>query len=166
MRGATLNASTQKIIQALAKERRRAASSSPFYAEHTLGPRTFHIEIEGVGPVSVPLGRHEIERLLSVSSAAKFGLREKTLLDRKVRDTQEIPADKLRVRYDKKAMASMLTSMRDAMGLPENAMVTPHLHNMLIYGPGQFFKKHRDSRKKSRRTYECGVATCKKKIGF
>ena len=142
-----MNASTQKIIQALAKERRRAASPSPFYAEHTLDPRTFHIEIEGVGPVSMPLGRQEIEQLLSVSSAAKFGLREKTLLDKKVRDTQEIPADKLRVRCDKNAMSSMLTSMRDAMGLPENAMLTPHLHNMLIYGPGQFFKKHQDSEK-------------------
>lgn len=95
----------------------------------------------------MPLGRHEIERLLSVSAAAQFGLREKTLLDRKVRDTQEIPADKLRVRHDKEAMSSMLTSMRDAMGLPENAVLTPHLHNMLIYGPGQFFKKHRDSEK-------------------
>lgn len=145
--GTTLNASTQKIIQALAKERRRAVSPSPFYAEQSLDPRTFHIEIEGVGPVSMPLERQEIERLLSASSAAKFGLREKTLLDRKVRDTQEIPADKLRVRYDKKAMPSMLTSMRDAMGLPENAVLTPHLHNMLIYGPGQFFKKHRDSEK-------------------
>ncbi len=145
--GTTLNASTQKIIQALAKERRSAASPSPFYAEHTLDPRTFHIEIKGVGPVSMPLGRHGIERLLSVSSAAKFGLREKTLLDRKVRDTQEIPADKLRVRYDKKAMSSMLADMRDAMGLPKNAVLTPHLHNMLIYGPEQFFKKHRDSEK-------------------
>lgn len=95
----------------------------------------------------MPLGRHEIERLLSISAAAQFGLREKTLLDRKVRDTQEIPADKLRVRHDKEAMSSMLTSMRDAMGLPENAVLTPHLHNMLIYGPGQFFKKHRDSEK-------------------
>lgn len=142
-----MNASTQKIIQALAKERRRAASPSPFYAEHTLDPRTFDIEIEGVGPVSMPLGRHEVERLLSVSLVAKFGLREKTLLDRKVRDTQEIPADKLRVRYDKKAMSSMLASMRNAMGLPENAVLTPHLHNMLIYGPGQFFKQHRDSEK-------------------
>lgn len=147
MRGTTLNASTQNIIQALAKERRRAASPSPFYAEHTLDPRIFDIKIEGLGPISMPLERHEIERLLSVSSAAKFGLREKTLLDKKVRDTQEIPADKLRVRYDKKAMSSMLASMRDAMGLPENATLTPHLHNMLIYGPGQFFKKHQDSEK-------------------
>lgn len=142
-----MNASTQKIIQALAKERRRAASPSPFYAEHTLDPSTFHIEIEGVGPVSMPRERHEIERLLSASSAAKFGLREKTLLDRKVRDTQEIPADKLRIRYDNRAMSSMLTRMRDAMGLSENAVLTPHLHNMLIYGPGQFFKQHRDSEK-------------------
>ncbi|WP_339057830.1 2OG-Fe(II) oxygenase [Candidatus Regiella endosymbiont of Tuberolachnus salignus] len=136
-----------KIIQALEKETYHTKDYPEFYAEHTLDPQVFSIEVQGLGHISMPLDVHVVECLLKISSPAKFGLREKTLLDKKVRDTHEIPADQLRITYDREIMHNMLEGMRSTLGLPENAVLTPHLHNMLIYTPGQFFKAHQDSEK-------------------
>lgn len=41
----------------------------------------------------------------------------------------------------------MLNYMREQLGLAEDTILRPHLHNLLIYGPGQFFKPHQDSEK-------------------
>jgi len=41
----------------------------------------------------------------------------------------------------------MLDYMHEQLGLAEDTILRPHLHNLLIYGPGQFFKPHQDSEK-------------------
>ena len=45
------------------------------------------------------------------------------------------------------ALDAMLDAMRMTLGLPANARLVPHLHNLLIYESGQFFKPHQDSEK-------------------
>src|SRR5205823_5132833 len=103
--------------------------------------------IAGVGPIQFPIQLQDIDSLLSVSAAAKFGLREQTLLDKAVRDTSEISADKVSVQINQQKFNQMLTYMRKQLGLSEDTILTSHLHNLLIYGPGQFFKTHQDSEK-------------------
>jgi hypothetical protein len=136
-----------QILNALKNEDDDSPSARGFYATHELNPGDFHIDVEGVGQIHFPLDQATIQKLLNVSSEAKYGLREKTLLDKKVRHTQEISAEKLKIKCEEKSFSSMLKNMRDSMGLSENAELTAHLHNMLIYGPGQFFKEHQDSEK-------------------
>lgn len=88
---------------------------------------------------------NSIESLLKESTAAKFGLREQTILNTTVRDASEISADKISVQINPQKLKQMLAQMRDCLGLSENGVLTPYLHNLLIYGPGQFFKPHRES---------------------
>jgi hypothetical protein len=136
-----------KIVNTLRKDDFQSTSRTGFYAEYELNSDVLYIEVEGVGQINLPVDKKDIEKLLSISSQAKFGLREQTLLDKKVRNTQEIPANQLRIKYNENTFADMLSTMRDTLGLAKNTSLSLHLHNMLIYGPGQFFKKHQDSEK-------------------
>jgi predicted 2-oxoglutarate/Fe(II)-dependent dioxygenase YbiX len=128
------------------------ASSTPheaptFYATHTLNPGDIQLSIEGIGPIQFPLQKDRIQALIEASSQAKFGLREKTVLDEKVRNTQEITADRITLTIDDAAKETLLLQIRTGLGLSKKTRLTMHLHNMLIYQPGQFFNTHQDSEK-------------------
>lgn len=64
-----------------------------------------------------------------------------------MRDTYEISANQLTVQFNDEAIQSMLSAIQHKMGLSEHAKLTAHLHNLLVYEPGQFFKPHQDSEK-------------------
>ncbi len=72
-----------------------------------------------------------------------------TLLDRRVRDTWEIP--KSRVKIDRRrwnrTLRPALEALRAELGLPAGARLEAELHNLLVYEPGQFFAPHQDSEK-------------------
>jgi hypothetical protein len=118
-----------------------------FHAQQQLFPGDLCIEVAGLGVLQYPLDSKTIQQLLEISSQSKFGLREKTLLDTKVRDTNEISPEKLNIQYNQQAFDEMLAQMASALGLSERAKLTAHLHNLLIYSPGQFFKEHQDTEK-------------------
>lgn len=118
-----------------------------FYVEQELNPSEVHVKIQGVGEINLPPNQEVIQQLIDISSKAKFGLREQTLLDETIRATQEITADQLSITINQAALAPMLANMRDDLGLSADVELIPHLHNMLIYTPGQFFNKHQDSEK-------------------
>ncbi|HQS83810.1 MAG: hypothetical protein B7Y25_02720 [Alphaproteobacteria bacterium 16-39-46] len=136
-----------QIINALEKENGCSSKDINFCHEEALKCKDLQIEVEGVGKILFPLDNRIIQQLQAASSEAKFGLREKTLLDKKIRDSQEISAEKLKINYNETSFSHMLKKMRDALGLSEDAELTAHLHNMLVYGPGHFFKEHQDSEK-------------------
>lgn len=120
---------------------------SNFHAECRLPLENFQIKVEGLGELKFPLDQKSIQDLIHLSSKAKFGLREKTLLDETVRNTQEISSDKLEVIVDSSALEQMLSQMADTLGLDQHCKLIPHLHNLLIYEPEQFFNPHQDSEK-------------------
>ncbi len=140
---------TSQIINALEKHQSESSSNTNFHAEYELNSNTVRIEIIAQNSYSIklPIIQEDIDKLLILASDAKFGKGDKTLLDKKVRDTKEISADKLQVDYNEISFTNMLMTIRDSLGLSENAKLTAHLHNMLIYSPGQFFKPHQDSEK-------------------
>jgi len=146
----------QEIFASLAKESSKVKEN--FSSEGIFDLSDLHIEVEGLGvedirasdakrQLTLPLTPEDIQTLISLSSKAKFGLKEKTLLDETVRDTQEISSDRMQVTIEEASLTSMLTKMRHDLGLSNHVKLIPHLHNMLIYGPGQFFKEHQDSEK-------------------
>ncbi len=137
----------QKIIDSLIKNRSQDANGLNFFSQYNLEPGDCHIEISEIGKMQFPVSKENIEKLLKISSQAKFGHGEKTLLDKKVRNTQEIPTDQLNVKFNEEKFTKMLDSMKQDMGLPENSSLKAFLHSMLIYTPGQFFKKHQDTEK-------------------
>jgi hypothetical protein len=138
---------TNNIVASLRKSQKHHAVQGSFYAEQILAATQLSIEVGDLGVLSLPLTQDDVKCLLALSSKAKFGLRSETLLDEAVRDTREIGAKQMRVEIEAQTMAAMLQQMRRQLGLPENAVLTAHLHNLLVYGSGQFFKQHQDSEK-------------------
>jgi len=47
-------------------------------------------------------------------------------------------------------LAAHLTRIRRSLGLPSGAVLRAEVHSLLVYGPGQHFKPHRDSEKSDR----------------
>jgi hypothetical protein len=142
------------ITNALTCDQTSKLIQSAFYSEQEIDPASIMVTVDGVGGLNFPLDDATLETLIAHSSQAKFGLRERTLLDKSVRDCQEIAADQLHVRYGGDVIDVLKTMQRD-LGIPEEATLSIHLHNLLVYGPGQFFKSHQDSEKINRM-----VATC------
>lgn len=105
------------------------------------------LAVKGVGPLRFPIPREQARLLLAKAQPARYGRREHTLLDRRVRDTGEIPASQ--VKLDRQRWRRTLQPRLDALGtdlgLAPGQRLAAELHSLLIYGPGQFFKQHQDS---------------------
>lgn len=137
----------QEIIQALTQDYCDEVETLNYYGEYRTNVLNADVFVEGLGQLHFPLSQTTIDQLLLLSEQAKFGLRSQTLTDKTVRDTQEISANALKVAFDDDFLASMLDEFKQQLALPTHATLVPHLHNLLIYKPGQFFKPHRDSEK-------------------
>jgi hypothetical protein len=135
------------IVKALTNTSTSSKFSGKYYAERTLRNTALTITVDGVGAITFPINRDTIQNFLRVSKPAQYGLRQKTLTDMTVRNTHEITADKVHVAYEGKHFTTMMDKIREALGLSNQTKLIPHLHNMLIYDAGQFFKPHQDAEK-------------------
>lgn len=107
------------------------------------------IDVRGVGSLRLPVSAVQGKELRLVARPAKYGHGADTVLDRRIRDTWEVP--KSRVRIDKRrwnqTLAPMLDVIRGDLGLPDTTRLRAELHSMLVYEPDQFFAGHQDSEK-------------------
>lgn len=115
-----------------------------FWAEGRLPAGHLAIEVEGLGLLPQPLPPAQAQALHDLSEPAQFGLRDQTLLDTTVRHTGEISADLLSLDWQPGAFAALKQAVAQALGVEQ---LDAWLHNLLIYGPGQFFKPHQDTEK-------------------
>ncbi|MBX2801819.1 MAG: 2OG-Fe(II) oxygenase, partial [Myxococcales bacterium] len=140
---------TNPTLRAIANDLRRLDSPGAFAAHHPESGLGLGIEVQGVGECRFPLATERIRELMAQAIPSPFGYFEQTLHDRTVRDSWEIEAD--RIRLDPRAWEVRLTrgvqAIAAALGFPPEAVVTPTLRKLLIYEPGQFFARHRDSEK-------------------
>ncbi len=72
------------------------------------------LEVKGVGPLRFPIPRKQARLLLAKARPARYGRREQTLLDRRVRNTGEIPASQ--VKLDRRRWRRTLKPMLAALG--------------------------------------------------
>lgn len=105
------------------------------------------LHVEGVGPISLPVTVQDAHRLCAVARPALHGYKGETRLDRRVRDTWEIPGDRVRFASPEwpDVLAKALQRVHRDLGLPRGAQLSARLHNLLAYSPGQFFAAHQDS---------------------
>ena len=105
------------------------------------------IEVEGVGPIALPLRPAQAEQLLTVADPAPYGRGEETLIDQSVRRTWQIGGERVRIRgrHWPGTLETILTQVTGGLGLTEP--VSPELYKMLVYGRGSFFVGHRDTEK-------------------
>jgi hypothetical protein len=127
------------------------ATPGTFATRHTAGINALSFDVVGVGAVAMPLSRRTAQKLCEVARPARYGLREKTLLDRRVRDTWGISKHEIQLDAHQWQLAldRKLALIAHDLGVPEDAELRAELHNLLVYGPGQFFAPHQDSEKAS-----------------
>lgn len=79
----------------------------------------------------------------------RYGLRDKTVLDERVRAGWEIGARQLKIdaRRWQRTLRSQFAQIGRDLGLSEGCTLRAELYNLLVYGPGQFFAPHQDSEK-------------------
>jgi hypothetical protein len=75
------------------------------------------LDVVGIGQVKLPVSAAQAARLCALGRPARFGRGERTLTDRKVRDTWEMPKELVTLQWSP-AFESRLDAVRDGLGLP------------------------------------------------
>jgi len=120
------------------------AATDRVWAQGRLPAQALSVDVESLGLLAQPLSANQARTLHQFSEPARFGRREKTLLDPAVRHTGEISADLIGLEWQPNVFTALKRDVATALGVPQLDAV---LHNLLIYGPGQFFKPHQDTEK-------------------
>jgi hypothetical protein len=115
-----------------------AGAPGAFATRRTAGWASISLAVVGVGKIPLPLSHRTADKLRAVAKPARYGLREETLLDPRVRDTWEISTRQLVL--DERAWQLMLERElprigRD-LGVPDGTTLRAELHNLLVYEPG------------------------------
>jgi len=122
-------------------------ATSAFSAQLATGPEDLSLEVEGYGPVVLPVTPTRARKLAGLGGPARFGRGEQTLTDPDVRDTWEVPTRLVRAEWDDAVLTEALATVRYELGFPASARLSAELHSLLVYEPGQFFLPHQDSEK-------------------
>lgn len=148
-RGAIVALVSRDHREQLADLLREARCRGSFATRRTAPAGELAIEVRGVGPVELPVSAAQAKELRLVARPARYGQGEDTVLDRRVRDTWEIPRSRVKIDWRRwnQTLAPMLDTVRDDLGFPVAARLRADLHSMLVYEPGQFFAAHQDSEK-------------------
>jgi 2OG-Fe(II) oxygenase superfamily len=118
---------------------------SAFCTQLSVPARGVQLTLADAGPISLPIKAPQAKRMIESARPAQFGRGEQTLMDLSVRDTWELTPDQVTLTgldWD-----TILTEVRDKLGLPEKAELRAEPHALLVYGKGQFFQPHQDSEK-------------------
>ncbi len=130
----------------LAKALNRIQRAGSYYttgAVEILAPR---LEVDGVGPIALPLLPVQARQLIAVAEQAPYGKGPETLVDTQVRNTWQIDATQVQIgRRWEQTVTDIVKSARAGLGV--TGSVTAEFYKMLVYEPGQFFLSHRDTEK-------------------
>jgi hypothetical protein len=115
-----------------------------FFAEGHFPASNLSVTATGYGTLQPILSGQQAQELQNLGSPSRFGLREQTLLNPEVRSSNEIAADAIQITWAENAFETLLKEVSEKLN---SDLLQARLHNLLIYGPGQFFKQHQDSEK-------------------
>lgn len=108
------------------------------------------LEVEGLGPVAIPLKQGKAKPLIACCRVAPYGKGTRTLVDPKVRNTFELDPRKFRLSDEwNAAIAGATLTIAEQFGLPTDQLEA-RLYKLLVYEKGGFFLPHRDSEKLDR----------------
>ena len=109
-----------------------------------LAPR---LEIEGVGPIALPLLPAQAKQLIKAATRAPYGRGADTVVDTKVRRTWQIEASHVSIggKHWANTLDGIVKRATEGLGVAEP--VTAELYKLLVYDKGSFFVSHRDTEK-------------------
>jgi len=125
-----------------------AGPDPAFSTQGTVPADALDLSVDG-SPVPLPIRAAQAKRLIAAAQPATFGLRERTVTDTSVRDTWQVPVDRVGLggsRWDAE-LARILEQVADDLGLSVTTRLRAEPHALLVYGKGQFFAAHQDSEK-------------------
>jgi hypothetical protein len=105
------------------------------------------IQVQGVGPIALPLLPVQAQQLVAIADRAPYGKGGQTLVDTAVRRTWQIGCERLTI--EGRHWADSLTELaeRAAAGLGVSGKAALDLYKLLVYDEGSFFVSHRDTEK-------------------
>jgi len=136
-------------LEDISRELAGIGATGSFASRRTATADDLIIEIQDLGRIWLPVTASTARRLCKLARPARHGFKDETRLDRRVRDTWEIPKSRISIDEPRwrRTLLPQLDRIRRDLGLPEKCRLKAQLHNMLIYAPGQFFLPHQDSEK-------------------
>lgn len=105
------------------------------------------LEVDGLGPIALPLLPTQAEELVALAEQAPYGRGQETLVDTSVRRCWQISADKVQLRSRHWPATLERIAARVAEGLGVTESIDVELYKLLIYDAGGFFVPHRDTEK-------------------
>lgn len=118
-----------------------------FYASGSTEIFAPSLEVEGVGPIALPLLPIQAEQLVAVAEQAPYGRGEETLIDTAVRRTWQIDAARVHIegRHWPRTLETIVKRAAEGLGVAKP--VVAELYKLLVYDAGSFFVSHRDTEK-------------------
>jgi hypothetical protein len=109
------------------------------------------LEVEGLGPIALPLTPPRAEELKGHCEQAPYGKGEQTLVDTSVRRVWRLTPDRFALTNpDWQAfLADTVGKVQTGLGL-EGQNLEAHLYDLLLYEKGSFFLPHKDGEKLDR----------------
>jgi hypothetical protein len=137
------------VLEDISRELARIGTSGSFASRRTATAGDLILEVQDLGRIWLPVTASTARTLCKVAKPARHGFKDETRLDRRVRDTWEVPKSRISIDEPrwKRTLLPQLDRIRRDLGLPEKCRLKAELHNMLVYAPGQFFVPHQDSEK-------------------
>jgi hypothetical protein len=139
------------VIKTILQALKNIEPSGKFYAEASSTTDALELQVAGMKKaLQFPLESRHVRSLIQLAKPAKFGWRDKTLLDKNIRNVWELTSEQLSFASDAWAvqLQKIVDELKCDLGLSLHDELEAELHNLLIYEKGQFFKPHQDSEKK------------------
>lgn len=110
-------------------------------------PFDMGLSVEDIGPIKFPLNKSQAEQLIQKCTQAPFGLKEKTLLDKSVRDTLQLDPSLIKISNPiwNTGIKELVSNIRFELGCSGEIEAVPY--KFLLYKTGGHFKKHKDTEK-------------------
>ena len=136
----TINETLTEILDGLQRP-------GDFYTAGSLEIYSSRLEVDGIGPIALPLLPIQAEQLIGVAEPAPYGRGEQTLVDTEVRRTWQIAAEQIKIsgRHWDDTLSTIVA--RAVGGLGVEGPVRAELYKLLVYDEGSFFVQHRDTEK-------------------
>lgn len=116
-----------------------------FCTSGTAAPVLPGLNVDGVGPISLPLPETQAKELKRVCEQAGYGKGEETVVDTKVRRVWKLRAERFSIGNPEWAefIGGIVANVKEELGL-EGQKLEAHLYDLLLYEKGGFFLPHKD----------------------
>jgi hypothetical protein len=143
-RDPTLDALKQGLLACLDDVDAGGSFSAHFSTSIFVNPG---LDVEGHGPIGLPVSPKDAKAITKLGRQAPFGKREQTVIDTSVRQTWELDTSEFRLQNPawNAYLESLVIKAVQALGVEGPVRAAPH--KLLLYEQGAFFKPHKDTEK-------------------